>query len=56
MQEFIISRLTGSQQFCNSMNTSYPDPHKIHKRWALRREIHCVAVLLPPGCRASAAT
>jgi hypothetical protein len=56
MHKLNISRLTGSQHFCNALNTSYADPPKIHNRWTLRREIHCVAVLLPPGIRASAAT
>ena len=56
MQKLIISRLTGSQQFCNAMNTSYADPPMLHKRRTLRREIHCVATLLPTDCRASAAT
>jgi hypothetical protein len=56
MHKLIISRFTGSQHFCNVMNTSYADPPKLHKHWTLRREIHCVAVFLPPSCRASAAT
>ena len=56
MQSFIISRLSGFQHLCNAMNTSDADPSKIHKRWTLRREIHCVAVLMLLGSRASAAT
>ena len=41
---------------CDIMNTSYAGPPKMHQRWNLRCKIHCVAVLLPPSCRASAAT
>jgi hypothetical protein len=33
MQKFIISRLTGSQYFCNAINTSYADPPKINEQW-----------------------
>jgi len=55
MQKLIISRLTASQHFCNAINTSYADPPKIHERCSLKREIHCGAVPLLPGSRASAA-
>jgi hypothetical protein len=41
---------------CNIVNTSYADPPKMHQRWPLNHEIHCGAVLLSPGSRASAAT
>jgi hypothetical protein len=30
MPKLITFRLTGSQSFCNAMNTSYADPPKIH--------------------------
>ena len=43
MQKFTPSRPTGSQQFCNNMNTSYADPPIPHKRRTLRSEIHCAA-------------
>ena len=56
MQKFIISRLTGSQHFCNAMNTSYADPPKIQQPWSLSRENHCGAVPLLPGSRARAAS
>jgi hypothetical protein len=39
---------------CNIVNTSYADPPKLHKRWALNREIQCGAVLLSPSSRAKA--
>jgi len=42
--------------FCNTTNTSYADPPKMHLSSSLSREIHCGALLLMPGSRASAAT
>jgi hypothetical protein len=48
--------LSGSQHFCNVMNTFYADPPKMHQRRAFSREIRCAAVLLSPCSRANAAT
>ena len=42
--------------FCKAMNTSYADPPIINTHWSLKHEIHCGAILLPPSCRATAAT
>jgi hypothetical protein len=56
MRESVVTSLAAPALLCNIVNTSYADPPKLHKRWTLRREIDCVAVFLPPSCRASAAT
>jgi hypothetical protein len=56
IRESVVTSLAAPTLLYNTVNTSYADPPKIHKRWILRREIDCVAVLLPPSCRASAAT
>jgi len=56
MRESVVTSLAAPALLCNIVNSSYADPPKIHKRWTLRREIDCVAVILPPGRRASAAT
>ena len=56
MREFVVTSLADPVLLCNIVNTSYAHSPKIYKRWPLRREIDCGAVLLPPSCRASAAT
>jgi hypothetical protein len=42
--------------FCIVMNASCADPPKLQQRWALSREIHSGAVLLPPLTRSNAAS
>jgi len=56
MRELVVTSLAGPALFCNIVNTSYADPPKMHLSSSLSREIHCGAVLLSPGSRASAAT
>ena len=56
MQESVVTSLAAPALLCNMVNTSYADSPKFHKRWTLRREIDCGAVLLSPCTRASAAT
>ena len=55
MPDSIISSLSAPALLCSIVNTSYADPPKMHQRWLLSHEIHCVAVLLSRGCRACAA-
>jgi len=56
LRESVVTSLAAPALLRNIVNTSYADPLKIHQRWCLIREIHCVAVLLPPSCWASAAS
>jgi hypothetical protein len=56
MREPVVTSLAAPALLCKMVNTSNADPPRLHKRWTLRSEIHYVAVLLPPGRRASAAT
>jgi len=42
--------------FCIVMNASCADPPKLQQRWALSREIHSGAVLLPPLTRSKSAS
>ena len=52
----VISSLAAPVLICSIVNTSYVDPPKKHQRWSFNHEIHCGAVLLSVGRRASAAS